>query len=328
MEPDPIGLTVPALRLDGRTVRELPAIRFDGTTVSSLPQSVRVVGYALLVLIAVAVVALAAVPRLTPLRFYAVTTGSMVPALPVGTVTVVNTHDRTPRVGEIMAFDAPTDPAQVFTHRVEALLAGGSFRTEGDASHTADPWIVRPADVVGRVTATVPYASWGISVLKVGVLLALGACLLRFVVRRALARRIAPEVLVGFVLTGSLVYLFAVLRPVFGAGVEFVSLSSHTLRVNVINTGWIPIRAFSLANSADHSSRVWPNSTLLATLHVRPHAGLTAITTVKIVPAPSLVDIFVTALVVGSPFMIALVSTRPRARRRGRRPLGWERQRG
>jgi signal peptidase len=341
MEPDAVGLSlgsrelqtlagqrarqgIPALRFDGsvwgspRGRDVIPVLALDGTKVRALPRLVYALGYAILILTTVVVVALATVPKLTPLRFYAVTSGSMVPALPVGTVTIVNTANRTPRVGEIVAFQPPSDPGEIFTHRVIAVLPGGSFKTEGDALRTPDPWTVPRSDLVGTVTATIPYAAWGLSVLKIGVLLSLAMYLLRFVVRRGFSRRLAPELLVGGVLTGSLLYLFDVLRPVFGAGVAFISMSHRAVRINVINNGWVPIRAFSLANPTDRTGLVRPDSTLLSTLHFAGHSQVTTITTIKVVPEPSLVDFIVMGLLVFSPFLLSLLAAW-RVSRRGER---------
>jgi signal peptidase len=296
-------------------VRSLP---LDGSTAHSLPAVLRIVGYLVLVVTTCLVVALATVPKLTPMRFYAVTTGSMVPTLPVGTVTVVDTHERAPRAGEIIAFHPPGDPTQVFTHRVVAVLSGGRFKTEGDALGSPDPWTVEPADVVGRVTARVPYAALALAFLKAAALLTLAAYVVRFVVRRGFAKRLSSEALVGAVLTGSLFYLFKVLRPVFGGSVAFAGLSRRAVRVDVVNTGWVPIHAFSSADPSAQTASIGPNSKLLTTLHFSHQSNIENVVTVKLVPALSAIDFVVMAVIVFSPFLLTLLNSRRKARQVGR----------
>jgi signal peptidase I len=283
-------------------VRPLP---LDGSTAPTMPAWLRRLGYLLLVLTTVLVLGVGAASKFSPVRFFSVTSGSMVPTLPVGTITAIDTAQRTPRVGEIVAFHPPGDPTQVFTHRIVAVLAHGMFKTEGDALHVRDPWTVAPADVVGRVVGWVPYAAWVMAVLKAAVLLTLLAYMVRLVLRRIFGRRTPPVLWCGMVLVGSLLYLLDLLRPMIGGGAQFLGVSGRMMRVVVINTGWIPLHAFSMANPAARTPAIAPNSALLTRLDISGHAHLRALTAIKLVPALSPVDYAVLALVVFSPFLLA-----------------------
>ncbi|MBI3967862.1 MAG: signal peptidase I [Chloroflexi bacterium] len=88
---------------------------------------------------------------------------SMDPAIPAGALIVVD-----PRVdptvlqpGDVITFAGPAET--IITHRIVAPLAddrGLGFSTRGDANPAADPEIVRPPNVVGRVWLHVPLVGY------------------------------------------------------------------------------------------------------------------------------------------------------------------------
>lgn len=101
-----------------------------------------------------AVIALAAV---TPLLFglagwqtAKVTTGSMAPGMPVGSILVVQPSDEL-TLGEPVTFQLPDADVPV-THRVIALDEGVAT-TKGDANNAADSTPVTSADVIGTPVA-------------------------------------------------------------------------------------------------------------------------------------------------------------------------------
>jgi signal peptidase I len=102
----------------------------------------------------IAPVALGASPPLL-----AIATGSMVPALPRGTLVVLeHASPGSIHVGTIIAFHVSCLPAPT-VHRVYRILHGGSsplYLTKGDANPSPDPCNVPYTDVVGRVVASVP----------------------------------------------------------------------------------------------------------------------------------------------------------------------------
>jgi signal peptidase len=87
-----------------------------------------------------------------------VMSGSMEPAIPVGSIVVVkkvNAEDV--EVGDVIAFQ--TGESGTMHRVVEKVVEDGSFyfRTKGDANEDPDPWIVKPEDVSGALMLTIPY---------------------------------------------------------------------------------------------------------------------------------------------------------------------------
>ena len=99
--------------------------------------------------------AVLAVPRLLGQQVYAVVSGSMEPALPVGSLVFVDGCDPdTLGPGEIIAFSRRSS---VVTHRVvENQAAERRLITRGDANSTEDPDPVPYPSVLGRVHGHIP----------------------------------------------------------------------------------------------------------------------------------------------------------------------------
>ena len=123
----------------------------------------RVIGWlatlaAVLVLLAVIVLFLGA--RLSGWNLRVILSGSMEPALPVGSLVFV--EPRAPeevQVGDILTFRPSSDPNQQVTHRVVEIRGEGSalqFETKGDANEALDRYPVPAGDVVGTVRWHVP----------------------------------------------------------------------------------------------------------------------------------------------------------------------------
>ncbi|MDM8000647.1 MAG: signal peptidase I [Dehalococcoidia bacterium] len=97
-----------------------------------------------------------------------VLSGSMEPALPVGSVQV--TRPVAPeriQVGDIITFRSPTN-GKLMSHRVAAVEAGESyqFRTKGDANEDVDPYLIPAENVVGRVCFKVAHVGRVVEYLK------------------------------------------------------------------------------------------------------------------------------------------------------------------
>lgn len=108
----------------------------------------------------VAVVLLAAailVPMLFGVRLYSVQTGSMHPALPVGTVVVVEPVEfEEIAVGDVVTYNIAS--GAVVTHRVIGVNRQQRLlETKGDNNNTADGSPVSYDDVIGRVAFSIPY---------------------------------------------------------------------------------------------------------------------------------------------------------------------------
>ncbi|MBI3559124.1 signal peptidase I [Candidatus Gottesmanbacteria bacterium] len=102
-------------------------------------------------LVTVAVTLLAVLSLSKP---FVVLSGSMRPAIKEGAVVFVQRSVKNIKVGDVITFIHPANPAQTVTHRVVEITKTG-FKTKGDANNTADPWEVRREAVWGRVLFSV-----------------------------------------------------------------------------------------------------------------------------------------------------------------------------
>jgi len=93
-------------------------------------------------------------------RYEPVYSGSMEPAIPVGSVVVIKPVDpETLKVGDILCFKIETESPTTVTHRIINITSQG-FITKGDANEDPDTWIVKKENVVGKVIATIPYLGY------------------------------------------------------------------------------------------------------------------------------------------------------------------------
>jgi len=126
----------------------------------------RVVGLLVNVVVALAlvgVILLFILPRLLNWEIQVVLSGSMEPALPVGSAILVRPVDpQAVSVGDIITY-RQKGSTDFVTHRVVEVNREGStvsFRTQGDANGGPDPAAVAPDAVEGRVWASIPYLGY------------------------------------------------------------------------------------------------------------------------------------------------------------------------
>ena len=121
----------------------------------AIRRTVTGVGVALALLVLAGAALLTLLPLVTGATARTVLTGSMQPALPVGSVVFDRPVDpATLRVGDIAMYRDPD--GHLVTHRIVAI-GQASFVFRGDANPVADPGAV-PADrMVGRVWFDVPW---------------------------------------------------------------------------------------------------------------------------------------------------------------------------
>ena len=89
-------------------------------------------------------------------RAYIVRSGSMRPALPVGSLVIDRPVDQV-RAGQIVT--VTPQPGELVTHRVAAVSAAG-ITTKGDANNGPDWWRLQPGQVLGRVIVHIPAAGY------------------------------------------------------------------------------------------------------------------------------------------------------------------------
>ncbi len=92
-------------------------------------------------------------------KWIMVLSASMTPALAVGGLVLVTPADpATLQVGDIIVHNPPGNPEIMVAHRAVEKIAGDvpGFRTKGDATEEADPYVVTASEVVGKVRLHLP----------------------------------------------------------------------------------------------------------------------------------------------------------------------------
>ena len=100
-------------------------------------------------------------------RVLAIRTGSMEPAIPVGSLVVAIAADPARLVeGDVVAISLRA--GTIVTHRVDAIVLQDdrrSFRTRGDANDLADPVLIVPDQLVGRIELVLPWLGYVLAML-------------------------------------------------------------------------------------------------------------------------------------------------------------------
>lgn len=131
----------------------------------------RALATAVVIVAGAALVAGVLVPRLFHATPYTVLTGSMRPALPVGTMVVVRPSESI-AIGDVITFQVRSGDPEVVTHRVVGVgtTVDGERRytTRGDNNTIADKALVQPVQIRGKVWYSVPYLGYVATWLGVG----------------------------------------------------------------------------------------------------------------------------------------------------------------
>ena len=103
----------------------------------------------------------------TPTPFFVVSSGSMIPALEVGDIILVNGGKRIDslEIDEIIVFTLPTNPSgdRVIVHRINGIIGLDGevgIKTKGDNNPSLDGWTVRERDYIGKVILRIPSIGW------------------------------------------------------------------------------------------------------------------------------------------------------------------------
>lgn len=111
---------------------------------------------------------------------YVISTGSMEPTMPVGTVALTRPVPANEvNVDDILAFSSPVETDKVIMHRVIDINTEGTeitFKTKGDNNNAPDNWVVYPMHLKGELVYQVPYIGHIVAFIqtKVGFALAIG----------------------------------------------------------------------------------------------------------------------------------------------------------
>lgn len=119
-----------------------------------MPALCNIIG-TLLILLVLVVAVMLVYPKGKGYQLFEVTSGSMEPAIPMGSVVYVSEADaKDLEAGEVIAFVHEQD---FVIHRVvENNKLEGYLQTKGDANTVDDPWKVRYEDVLGVVAKHYP----------------------------------------------------------------------------------------------------------------------------------------------------------------------------
>lgn len=95
-------------------------------------------------------------PIVGGLQSYTIVSGSMSPAIPIGSIVLTRPQDSY-GLHDVITY---THNAHVVTHRIIAITGRGNERTyivKGDANAVADPEVIPIANIQGKVTTVFPY---------------------------------------------------------------------------------------------------------------------------------------------------------------------------
>jgi signal peptidase len=118
----------------------------------------------IIILIVIAIIAIVFLVFYRPVSFWGDTryepvyTGSMEPAIPVGSIVVIKpVNPETLQTGDIICFEL-SEPTSI-THRITNITDEG-FITKGDANEDPDQWTVKKENVIGKVILTIPFIGY------------------------------------------------------------------------------------------------------------------------------------------------------------------------
>lgn len=112
-----------------------------------------------LIVIVIILCSLLVVPGMLGFHMYHVLSGSMEPAVPVGSLLYVReVPPEDVEDEDIIAFYSSLEDGGIITHRVvKNNVVSGTFHTKGDANEGEDPTPVPYENYIGRVARTIPY---------------------------------------------------------------------------------------------------------------------------------------------------------------------------
>jgi signal peptidase len=107
-----------------------------------------------------AILALTIGPKILPYQTFVVLSGSMEPAIAIGSVAVLipASADQL-AAGDVITFQRPDRPTELVTHRIvgiETGPAGRTFMTKGDANNVPDAWRVPASGTGWRYAFSIP----------------------------------------------------------------------------------------------------------------------------------------------------------------------------
>jgi len=102
------------------------------------------------------------------IKFKMVLSGSMEPAIKMGSVVVISPV-KNYRIGDVITFGPDTKKQSPITHRIyDMKVEGGEpvYITKGDANNAADQNEVKKNDIIGKVWVSIPFIGYGVNFAK------------------------------------------------------------------------------------------------------------------------------------------------------------------
>ena len=231
-------------------------------------------------------------------KLYLVQSGSMEPAVDVGSVVIVSS-DSTYVNGDIISFDVQGNGKNIITHRIaykefpDGIEGDPEYVTKGDANEDFDATKIKNNNIIGKVRVTLPYLGylasyakkpWGFILLVIvpATILIYEELKTIFWETKRGAKKVFGKLRKSNTNSISLDYpksdaepkqnfftklfkSFAYMIPIFGAGLVFVSLSASYFADNEPSIG----NLFKAANSFETTAPVIP-TTVTATPTLTP----------------------------------------------------------
>jgi len=106
----------------------------------------------------------------TSYRVYSVNSGSMEPKIPLGSLVFIKSQKEY-QEGDVITFKSEANANVTVTHRIAKVekdedIGKFGYQTKGDANEDADPELVNPLRVIGRVIFSIPLLGYGVTFAK------------------------------------------------------------------------------------------------------------------------------------------------------------------
>lgn len=85
-------------------------------------------------------------------KLFAITSGSMRPEIPMGSLVLAKPQKKY-RVGEVITF---REGSRIISHRIVSINSRGEAKTQGDANNQTDRQTIKNNQIIGRVIFNVP----------------------------------------------------------------------------------------------------------------------------------------------------------------------------
>ena len=130
----------------------------------------KIIYYAFLVLIAVIAILLivSILPITGNIKFFVVQSGSMEPAIKMGSVVMIR-PEKDYRVGDVITFGRYTRIKAPTTHRIYEIDNQGTeplYTTKGDANNAPDLKKIKKSEILGKVILSIPYIGYAVDFAK------------------------------------------------------------------------------------------------------------------------------------------------------------------